>query len=92
MLAHRRLFDAIGGGKLPHGFRVISRREPEHELVPNGAVERLGAAEQRIAAQGLFVAVVAAQPRTLNGDLLSIDDEEAFLAAPAVGLLGLRRW
>ena len=35
------------------------------------------------------MAVVAAQPRPLNGDLLSIDDEEALLAAPAVGLLGL---
>ena len=33
--------------------------------------------------------VVAAQPRPLNGDLLSNHDEEAFLAAPAVGLLGL---
>ena len=87
MLADRRLFDAIGLGKLAHDLRVIPGREAEHEFVPDGGVERLGAPEQRIAAQGLFVAIVAAQPRALDGDLLSIDDEEAFLAAPAIGLV-----
>ena len=89
MLAHRRLLDSVRRGELPHRLAVMAGREPEHELVPNGFVERLVAAEQLVAAQRLFVAIGRAHLRSSDFRLLAVDDQETALLAPAVALFVL---
>ena len=60
MLADGGLFDPIRRGKLTDSRGIVARRQPQHQLVPYGRVQRLAAPEQFVAAQGLLVALLGA--------------------------------
>ena len=70
--------------------KLMPHRQPMHDLVPDGFLDQRGLLEQHVAAErDLAVVLPAAHARPIDRHSLAVDDAEAGLAAPAVGLAGV---